>query len=245
MNKKTVLSQKAIKAAKNQDWQLALDLNKEILNFDEGDLGALNRIGVSLLQLKDKPEAKKYFEKVISIDKSNSIAKKHLALIKSNKKANVPTFAQNHFIEEPGKTKTVELHRLASKNVLSKLNVGNSCLLKPKNRYISIEANDQYIGALPEDLSFRLSKLIKSGNQFACFIRSISPSACSVFLKETKKSKKNQYTNSFPITKTQLTTINDIDDAFIEDEVPVQIVETDNDQEQTYDRKDFEDKINN
>lgn len=244
MNKKNLIAQQAIKAAKNQDWQLAADLNQSILDLDNNDLGALNRLGVALIQLKDKKQAQKQFEQVLSLDKSNSIAKNHLAKIKANRKVNIPTFAQNHFIEEPGKTKTVELTRLASKSILNKLTVGSSCELKLKNRFISIEIANDYVGALPEDLSFRLSKLIKNGNLYQCFVRSVNPSSCIVFLKEIKKSKKNQYTNSFPITKTQLTTINDIDDAFIEDEVPIEIVETDNDEERTFDRKEFEDNLN-
>jgi len=243
MNNKSILQRLAIQSAKNQDWEKATQLNQEIIKIDENDTSALNRLGIALSQLGEKAAAIKYLERSLKIDKSNSIAKKHLERLSKNKKLNAPSFANNHFIEEPGKTKTVELHRLASKNVLNVLTVGTACELIPKNRYISVEANQNYIGALPEDLSFRLSKLIKGGNKYSCYIRSINASSCVIFLREMKRSLKNEYINSFPLARTQLTTINDIDDTFIEDDVPIQIVETDYDEEKTYDRKDLEDKI--
>jgi tetratricopeptide (TPR) repeat protein len=234
MKKKTHLQQLAISAAKLQQWDQAAQFNQEILELDQRDLGALNRLGVSYLQLDQKSKAKSAFQQVVALDKSNTIARKHLDRIKQNQKIVAPTFTSNTFIEEPGKTKAVDLHRLASKDVLEDLTIGSPCELKPKNRYISIEAHNNYIGALPEDLSFRLTKLMKNGNTYTCHVRSISPAHCVIFLREAQRSKKNQFINSFPSTKLAVSSINDVDDALIkEEDIPVQIVNTDSDVEKT------------
>lgn len=234
MNKKTMLQLQAIDAAKKQNWEAAQLYNSQILEIADGDIGAWNRLGLARIQLGKKTDALKAFHNALAIDKSNPIAQKHLATLKKNQNIQVPSFSADQFIEEPGKTKTVELHRLASKDLLMTLNIGIECSLVPKNRYISVEFQSKYIGALPEDLSFRLTKLIKTGNKYSCRIRSVSACNCVVFLKEIFRAKKNQDTNSFQLVKSQITTINDIDDTFLKDDVPVQIVETDNDYQKSY-----------
>lgn len=229
MNKKATLQVQAIQAAKDQNWEHAATLNQLIIDMDNRDIGAYNRLGVAFIQQKRKKEALSAFKQALNIDKSNSIAKKHFTSLTKNQSVSLPSFSADHFIEEPGKTKTVELHRLASKNILNKLRIGDACRLITKKRFISVEHDNDYIGALPEDLSFRLTKLIGKGNEYSCRVRSVDSCSCTIFLRETKRSKKNAYTNSFPLAKTTLSTVDDIDDAFLEDEVPVQIVSTDND----------------
>lgn len=239
MNSFLALQQKAIQSAKNQDWAGAIEYNLSILELKSHDIAALNRLGVAYLQKGDNKKAKQAFEQVVTLDKSNSLAKKHLERIK-NKQANIaPAFSHEHFIEEPGKTKTVELHRLAGKNVLSALSLGQACELKPKNRYISVEVGGTYVGALPEDLSFRLSKLIETGNSYTCRIRSCSGSQCSVHLRELARSVHNEHTNSFPVSKNTYSNLNDLDEKFfLEEDIPLQIVDTDTDSERVIDELD-------
>ncbi len=234
MNKKTMLQLQAIDAAKKQNWETALTFNTQILEISPEDIGAWNRLGLAYIQLGKRKDATKAFQSALNIDRSNPIAQKHLANLKNNINIQVPAFSSDQFIEEPGKTKTVELHRLASKDLLTQLNIGMECNLVPKNRYISVEYQEKYIGALPEDLSFRLTKLIKSGNKYSCRIRSVSACTCVVFLREIFRAKRNSDINSFPLVKSQITAINDIDDTFLKDDVPVQIVETDNDYQKNY-----------
>lgn len=223
-NTLSALQLQAINAAKRQDWGNAVSLNTEILTQHPDDIGALNRLGVAQLNQGDKKAAQEAFEQALRVDKSNPIARKHLEKLKNNQAHTIITFSNEHFIEEPGKTKSVELHRLAGKNVLDTLAVGESVELKLKNRYISIERQDgTYIGALPEDLSLRLSNLVKTGNTYSCFVQSISSNSCTVYLKEAVRSAVNQYANSFPINKTTMAAINDVDEQFLfEDNIPVQ-----------------------
>jgi len=192
----------AIAAAKSGNWPSAVELNQQILAMAPQDISALNRLGMAYLQTGASKEAKQAFSQVLEIDKTNSIAKKQLERIKSNNTPPTPSFNKNYFIEEPGKTKIVELHRLSGKQVLDSLSVGVACALKLKNRYISVETTDgTYIGALPEDISFRLTKLIQSGNTYHCSVHSCTNNQCSVYLKELTRSEKNKDVHSFPTSK--------------------------------------------
>lgn len=197
-NTLSALRRQAIQAVKDGNWHEAVTCNQEIFTQDATDVNALNRLGMAYLQLNQPKDAKQTFEQVLAIDKTNQIAKKQLDRIKNNSVVTAPTFSQQSFIEEPGKTKTIGLHRLAGRKVLEALSVGQSCELRPKNRYISVELNGQYIGALPEDLSFRLSKLMQTGNEYSCLIYSYTDNSCKVYLKEEFRSKKNADTHSFP-----------------------------------------------
>ncbi len=243
MNTKATLVQKAILAAKQGNWEEAVAHNAAVLEIDEKNTGALNRLGVAYQQLGDTKTAKKQFEQVLLIDKTDKIAKKQLDKIKNNVTAISPTFVQQHFIEEPGKTKTVELHRLAGKDVLQTIPVGSNCELVIKNRYISVQTNGKYVGSLPEDLSFRLTKLITTGNTYSCAIRSCDTKNCEVYLREETRSKKNLNIHSFPPNKLiNNGSSDDVDERFVfEDNIPVQIVNIDSDFEPTIEDYDTDD----
>lgn len=227
MMKISVLSQEAINAAKNQNWELAIETNQAILDQDAIDVSAMNRLGLALMQLKKVDEAKKIFKRVIDLDKSNIIANKHLKKISTNQVATVQTFSDNYFIEEPGKTKIIDLHRLASKVTLNKLSVGQACKLVIKSHYICVETTDgTHIGSLPEDISFRLTKLINNGNQYSCVIHSCTDKNCKVLIKEIFASEKNAHLQSFPVTKQSLGSMSQgVEDFILEDEIPIQTID--------------------
>lgn len=233
MSTELTLRNLAIQAAKSSDWQKAVEHNQEYLNLYPNNVNAMNRLAVAFVQLDQIKEAKDLFKQVLELDKNNNIAKKNLEKLKNNKTFNPPAFAGHYFIEEPGKTKNVELFRLAGKNILESLSVGQACELIIKNRYISVEVDKVYIGALPEDLSFRLTKLIKSGNTYSCLVRSCSNKHCEVYLRETTRSKENQEVHSFPPTK--VAGLYEGDEVVFEEDIPMEIVDTDTDMEKTLD----------
>lgn len=239
MKKYASLVQDAITAAKNQDWPAAVTSNLEILERSADDLGALNRLGLAYIQLGKPVKARQAFKSVLDKDKSNLIAKKHLENLKNKSAATAP-LSNTYFIEEPGKTKITELHRLARKDVLTTLRVGETCrLVTKKDKYISLEtANGQYIGALPDDLSYRLSKLIKRGNEYECLVHSFSENSCSVHLQEAKTSPKNKHLQSFPVGRPNSTSVGADEEFLIEDDIPVETGEHESDH-----NEDFEDAL--
>lgn len=244
MNKQTKQQvQAAIRASKNADWENAVAINQEIIDQNPQDIAALNRKGVALLQLGKKSEAKKTFQLVLEIEKTNKIAQKFLDKIKKKQNILAPSFSSQQFIEEPGKTKTMQLHRLAGKKTLEQLHIGEEAVLKPKSRYISVEVQGNYVGSLPEDLSFRLTRLMKSGNEFRCWVQSVQDNQCSVFIKETFRSKKNKNTSSFCIS-TANTLASSFDDPMVSQEnLPVVIVSTDEEDDKPKNLSDIRESI--
>lgn len=246
MSMRVNLRNLAIKNAKNGDWKSALKHNVELLEIDPENVNALNRIGIACVQLKKPTKAKRFFKKVLKLDVNNRIAQKHLDKLNNNQTVAAPSFMKQQFIEEPGKTKTVQLLRLAGKKVLECIPVGKECSLKIKNRFISIESDEKYLGSLPEDLSFRLSKLIKNGNTYSCQVRSCSTKQCCVYLKETHQSEENRGTHSFPPRDIALNPLSEVDESIVlEENIPVEIVQTDSDVEKTLEDVNTDDILKN
>lgn len=199
MNQLQILQKKAIDYAKNGDWEMARNVNQEIVDERPTDIAALNRLGFCLIQLNKKDDATKTYKRVLEIEKLNPIARKYVDLLKQNikvKRAQTNVFED--FVEEPRKTKMVHLDRLADPKILSKLSIASACTLKPKGRFVCVQTEDgEYVGSLPEDISLHLSQLIKTGNQYMCIIRSVSKSECVVFIKEKFVAEDNKHTPSF------------------------------------------------
>jgi tetratricopeptide (TPR) repeat protein len=218
-----LLRQEAINAAKNADWPTAVTLNQEIIKQNANDLEAMNRLGLAFLKNGQQDQAKKTFKQVLAIDSSNIIANKHLSKIKNNELSPDIIFDNNNdFIEEPGKSKIITLHRLTNKEQLNKVKIGQACKLQLKNRYISIvDEKDKHIGTLPDDISFRLSKLIASGNEYRCIIYKVSEKQCLVQIKETLRSKKNAEIVSFPSKMTNNLVLPD--DFVFDEDIPFEV----------------------
>lgn len=226
------LKQLAITAAKKFNWQQAIKYNKAIVTQSPQNLEALNRLGQAYIQTDSLKKAKKTFLAVLRVQKNNKIAIKNLERIKNKKTHNINCFSAQAFIDEPGKAKNLQLHRLAGKQVLQNLSIGQTCQLVPKNRFISIEVaeNNTYIGAIPEDVSFRLSKLLKDGNQYCCSISACSDNSCCVYIKETVRSTKNKHLNSFATNKIgNISNIND--EIMLEKHIPVRTISIDDEEE--------------
>ncbi len=235
------LTQKAVQAAKNLDWDQAAQLNQKVLELQPKNLGALNRLGLAYLQQGKKHQAKQTFKSVLKLDKYNKIAKKNLTKIENNKVASINNFAQDSFIEEPGKAKNIELIRTADSDSLSTISIGQKCYLEPKSKYISVNTvqDDQYLGTLPKEISQRLIKLIKNGNTYTCSVQICHDEQCSVHLTEKSVSEKNKDFSSFPLISDEETpedsASTQLEENYVleDEEIPVEIVQTDHDIETT------------
>lgn len=204
------LKDQAIKSALNQDWETAIDLNLEILIDNENDIATLNRLGFAYLQNGNFQEATQAYQKVVSIDKFNPIATKALKKLSQNpqKPHSRPKAVNTCFIEEPGKTKTVQLVRLGNANTINHLSVGEPVNLHYKKRRITIETEDkQIVGCLPDDLSFKLGRLLSLGYTYQAFVKSTDPQRICVFIKETSRAEAGQNLPSFSSSASVLTSI--------------------------------------
>lgn len=200
------LKDQAIKYALENNWKEAIQINQLILENNPKDIDALNRLGFSYLKCQKLKEAKKIFEKVISFDKTNPIAHKNIKKIEalSGNKINESNNIHNIdglFIQETGKTKSIELRNLADKKTLLLLETADEVNLVIKRSKIFVQKPDKtFIGMLPDDIGMRLISLINGGNEYNAFIMNSDDKKVTIFVKEVKKSKKFANQPSFSLS---------------------------------------------
>lgn len=203
--KSSSLSQLAIDAVLDSRWEDGLKFNRKIIKLDPQNIDALNRQAHIFMETGKFNLAKKYYCEVIKIDPYNPIALKNLKIVKSFKVFHgtpnlYPTFKleASLFLQEPGKTKIVSLLKVCEPQKLSKTYCGMRVELIIKNRRITIaDANGDYLGVLPDDVNYHLLRLLKGGNKYELFIKSIRVNGLSVLIKETYRSKRFKNQPSF------------------------------------------------
>ena len=178
----------AINASLACNWEEAIDLNLQVLANNPDDIGALNRLARAYTELDQKTSAKEIYQRVLTIDKFNSIALKSLKMLPNKNSVVDKVNIEEDFIEELGITKTVKLTKLASKNILLTLYCKEPLTLKPRARLVSIERSDgARIGSLPDDLSLRIGKLIKASYAYKACIKSATDNTVTIFMREVKR----------------------------------------------------------
>lgn len=192
MNEDT--AQNAISAALSGNWREAKKINKQILQKDPKDIDALNRLARAYAELGELKKARATATKVLKTDQFNTIALKALEKWRGLKKVesgDSHPLSPQTFLEEPGKTKIVSLLHLGASNVIVKLVSGDEVKLKLHAHRMSVVTKEgKYIGRLPDDLSAWLKKLIRFGNVYKVFIKSVQPKDVKIFVRETKRAAK-------------------------------------------------------
>lgn len=202
------LAKLAIDAALDCRWDDALKLNKQILKLDGANADTLNRLARVYMEMGKNNLAKKYYSEVVKIDPYNPIALKNLKIIKSLKPGKKGDFvvhtngttklSASLFLQEPGKTKIVNLLKVAEPQKLSKAYCGMQVMILIKNRKITIiDAAENYLGVLPDDISHHLLRLLRGGNKYDLFVKSVRINGLAVLIKETYRSKRFKNQPSF------------------------------------------------
>lgn len=188
----------AVRYALQNKWKEAYLENKKLLGEDPNDTDTLNRLAYSLIKLGKFKKAKIFYKKVIKIDKTNPVALKNLIRLDTISKRATREFVlssqasgvnlQDVFIEEAGKTRTVELKNIADKKTLSMLQPGDSVILTIKRSKIFVQMRDKtFIGMLPDSIGMRMVPLINGGNEYSACIKSLGEKSVAIFIKETKR----------------------------------------------------------
>lgn len=199
------LAQKAVSHALSGNWKEAIEANRLILKQDPKDTEALNRLAKAYAETGDLKKAKSTAEKVLKIDPFNPIAQKSIAKWKGVKTVTphqaIPVSTEA-FLEEPGKTKLVTLLHPGDRKVLAKLDSGDEVLLAAHSHRVSVVSQDsKYLGRLPDDLSARLRRLMKYGNKYRAFVKSINEREVKIFLREKERAKEIEDVPSFSSEK--------------------------------------------
>lgn len=227
------LAQKAIRAALQGNWKQAEELNKQILKDSPDDVDALNRLGKAQAELGKIPTATSSYKKTLKQDPYNQIAQKALERLtrmkaagkRDSKKRGMQNLAvETAFLEEPGKTKTVTLIHLGDEDVLNDLDAGQTVNLVPHAHRVSVETEEEkYIGRLPDDLSRRIIKLTRAGNEYRALIRSVydaKSGKIKIFIKEEKRAPQLSDIPSFPSAENQTKYISFTPPELVHDERP-------------------------
>jgi tetratricopeptide (TPR) repeat protein len=196
----------AIQAALAQDWKEAIRQNIALLKSDKTNISLLNRLGFAYLQSGQITQAKKTFLKVMRLDSYNQIAAKNLKKLGLVRQKDLLKVKRNQgtplsFLEEPGKTKIVECVNTAPFAILSAVSPGEEVELKARNHVVEVRSGRHvYLGALPDDLSFRLIKFLAVGNTYQALVKSIGKNSLMVFLREMSRGKRFANQPSFATT---------------------------------------------
>ncbi|OGE64633.1 hypothetical protein A3J13_01610, partial [Candidatus Daviesbacteria bacterium RIFCSPLOWO2_02_FULL_36_8] len=173
---------------------------------DPQNVDALNRQARVHMEMGKFNLAKKYYSEALKIDPYNPIAIKNLKILKSFKgngdsgliHNGISKLSASLFLQEPGKTKIVNLLKVAEPQKLSKAFCGMKVNMIIKNRKITItDEFDNYLGVMPDDINYHLLKLLKGGNKYDLFIKAIKVNGLAVLIKETYRSKKFKNQPSF------------------------------------------------
>ncbi len=190
------LSRQAIEKALQKDWEGALHINQQILKDDPEDSDALMRAGRAFFELGRLEEAIASAKKVLKIDPLNQIAQRcherWIALdpneIPTPSVNNFPTNGLhkiNLFLEEPGKTKIVNLHHLGDNKLVASLDCGDEVQIVAATHKVTCTNNQgHYVGRLPDDVATKTIEGLKQGFSYEAYVKSISQGEIKVFIRQ-------------------------------------------------------------
>lgn len=197
----------AIEAALSCQWEKAIEINLQITAEEPENVDCLNRLARAYFELGQYSQSKKNYQQALNLDPYNVIAQKNLKKIGMFQKGNglpngnkqpIANIFPSMFIEEPGYTKVVSLIKVAEPQKLVTFVAGQEVNLVVKNRGISVtDINKNYLGALPDDTAHHLIKLIKGGNKYQVFIKSIKLNGLTILIREIFRSKRFKNQASF------------------------------------------------
>ena len=126
-------------------------------------------------------------KRVLSISKFNQIAKKNLDILESGKScANGTTEGyMTNMVEEPGKTRTYELTRVANADILIGIKPGQRICLQQKNKHVAVLTMDEVrVGALSDADSVGIMSEMQAGKNFEAAIKNITPNTVKIFIRK-------------------------------------------------------------
>lgn len=206
--KRRVALQQAQQLAADGQWEEAVELNREILEGQPNDVGALNRLGKALSELGRYGEAHASYSQALELDPANQIARRNLQRLEPLKGQDSAAAAerrrtqarQSMFIEEIGKTRVTELQNLADNETLARMASGDQVELKIEGQRIVVYSEDGLrLGQLGARLAQRLLSLIEGGNRYSAAVTVVEPGTLRVIVRETYQHPSQSGRLSFPI----------------------------------------------
>jgi tetratricopeptide (TPR) repeat protein len=214
------LSKEAIDLALQGRWEEAEAVNKDIIKRFPTDVEAYNRLGRALTELGDFDRAKKAYFKALKLAPENAIAKKNLARLTSlsesmatlssnpqeasTQRAHARRVALDLFITEVGKAGVVNLHDVASVDVLAKMGFGDQVHLEVRGQHLIVASEGgEYLGEVEPRQGLRLINLMHGGNRYDAAILHVEEDKVQVIIKEVYQHPSQVGRPSFPVKATE------------------------------------------
>jgi len=195
------LSKEAIDLALQGRWEEAEAVNRDIIEKFPSDVEAYNRLGRALTESGDFDRAKEAYFKTLELAPDNAIAKKNLARLTSlsesmatlrsdpqkasSRRTQARRVALDLFITEMGKAGVVNLHNVASGEVLAKMGFGDQVYLEARGQHLIVASQSgEYLGEVEPRQGLRLIKLMQGGNRYDAAILNVEEDKVQVIIKE-------------------------------------------------------------
>jgi hypothetical protein len=202
---KRLQAKQAIALAMGGRWQEAVALNKDIIENFPNDVDAYNRLGRAYIELGDFSQARAAYSRTMELDPYNAIARKNLRRLSLvgehpvSSEEDADTAKPQHFIEETGKAGVVNLHNLASGEILARTVAGDRVYLRINNSTLIVEdSSGQYLGEVGPKHGQRLIRLMKGGNEYSAAIVSSTEDKVAVIIREVSQHPSQAGRHSFP-----------------------------------------------
>jgi hypothetical protein len=207
VRQKRQLAERAVKLAMQNQWQEAVDVNRQIIDLAPDEADAWNRLGKALAELGRYAEARDAYHEALKRDGTNPIAQKQVKrlelLVESQSGAGGDEgrykVDPKLLIEETGKTGIFELHSPAPPNVLARMAAGDQVNLKVDGSTLRVEdSRGAALGNLPAKAALRLIELMAGGNKYVAGVTSVTERNIRVLIREVYQAPELQGRVSFP-----------------------------------------------
>lgn len=202
---KRQLADQAVKLAMQNQWQEAVDINRQIIDLtpDEGE--AWNRLGKAFSELGRYGEARDAYNETLTREPNNAIALKQVKRLSLLAEAS-PEGDQTRtkldprlLVEESGKTGLFELRKPAAAPILARMTAGDEVHLKPEGSTLRVEnGSGETLGLVPARAALRLIELLNGGNRYVAGVVSVAENGIRVLVRETYQAPALQGRVSFP-----------------------------------------------
>ena len=197
-------SKEAIDLAMQGKWQEAVEINQEIIENFPRDVDSYNRLGRAYMELGQYAKSTEAYGHTVELDPYNAIANRNLRRIadidqSGGEDVDTDEVAPQQFIEEIGKSGTVNLYDLGPKEKRARMVAGDKVFIRVDSNSLQVEnRRGEYMGRVEPKTAQRLGRLILGGNEYTATIVRSQLDLMSVIIKETFQDPSQAGKLSFP-----------------------------------------------
>ncbi len=198
------LSKQAISLALQGHWEMAVEVNRGIIDKFPSSVDAYNRLGRALMELGEFVQAEEAYTQALRLEPGNVIARKNLGRLidlsrRGGSSAGYHKVIPEMFITEKGKVGIASLGHVAPREVLARIGPGEELQLSAVvPRVIVRNQAGEYLGEVESRHGLRLARLMEAGNRYIAAMVSWEESKVKVIIREVYQHPSQEGRVSFP-----------------------------------------------